>query len=187
MDGLFLAGAEQVAPQLLGAILSCGDGPTRCAGRIVETEAYLPRGDPASHAFRGATARNASMFLAGGHAYVYRIYGMHLCFNVVTGEEGVGEAVLIRALEPLEGLEQMAQRRGTRSTRALCSGPGKLTQSLGIEHEDDGVLLSAGHIRIAPGALRPGERIAQGPRIGVSKAAELELRFWLEDNAFVSR
>lgn len=177
VNALFEGGAERVAERLLGATLSTGSGAERCAGRIIETEAYLPEGDPASHAFRGETARNASMFLAAGRIYVYRIYGMHLCFNVVTGEAGVGEAVLIRALEPLEGEELMSQRRGTGVSRALCSGPAKLVQALGIEHADDGSEFRAGKIEIAAGELREDEIVSRGPRVGISKAVLLELRF----------
>ncbi len=173
MNALFRGGAERVAERLLGATLACGD----CSGRIIETEAYLPKNDPASHSHCGPTARNSSMFLPAGHVYVYRIYGVHLCFNVVTGAKGSGEAVLIRALEPLEGIDLMAKRRGRPALRDLCSGPGKLVQALGIELGDDGSSLDGGRVRLACGKLRPRERVERSPRIGISKATELELRF----------
>jgi len=117
------------------------------------------------------------MFLAAGHVYVYRIYGVHLCFNVVTGAKGSGEAVLIRALEPLEGIDHMAERRGRSKLGELCSGPGKLVQALGIDLGDDGALLEGGRIRLVPGKLKPQERVERSPRIGISKATDLELRF----------
>jgi len=148
-------------------------------GRIVETEAYLAAGDGASHSARGRTARNAAMFLAPGHAYVYLCYGMHVCLNVVTGPEGVGEAVLVRALEPLEGLATMRKRRGAKvAERDLCRGPGRLCQALGISLADDGRALASGALRLVPpprGARRP--ELLVGPRVGITKSAELPLRF----------
>lgn len=148
-------------------------------GRIVETEAYLAQGDGASHSARGPTARNRAMFGPPGHAYVYLVYGMHHCLNVVTAAEGVGEAVLLRALEPLEGLAHLRARRGARvRDRDLCRGPGRLCQALSIDLACDGVALSAGDLRLLPppsGA--PPPRLAVGPRIGITKGAELPLRF----------
>lgn len=171
------AGAEQAAEALLGAVLRSRIGGVEAAGRIVETEAYLADGDGASHSAPGPTARNASMFAPAGTAYVYLIYGMHHCFNVATGADGRGEAVLVRALEPLEGLAAMRARRGASiRDRDLCRGPGRLAQALGIGRERDGVDLLGRR-----GALRlePGERLAhvRGPRVGITKAAELPLRF----------
>jgi DNA-3-methyladenine glycosylase len=150
----------------------------RLVGRIVETEAYLAAGDGASHSARGRTARNAAMFLAPGHAYVYLCYGMHVCLNVVTGPDGVGEAVLLRALEPLEGLAAMRRRRGAKvAERDLCRGPGRLCQAFGITRADDGTWLD-GKLRLVPpprGEPRP--ELVVGPRVGITKSAELPLRF----------
>lgn len=184
--GAYSGATALVARRLLGRVLVHDTPQGRVAGRIVETEAYL-RDDPASHAFRGPTARNASMFLARGHGYVYRIYGVHRCFNVVTGPEGVGEAVLVRALEPLEGLELMVARRGRSDPRELCSGPGKLVAALGIGPEHDGVDLTRGPLRILAGGPVPRGRIVAASRIGVSRAAERVLRFFPRDCPWVSR
>ena len=185
----FARGTVQVARSLLGSVLihRCEDGVT--AGRIVETEAYL-RDDPACHASRGMTPRNAPMFGPPGRAYVYFIYGMYHCFNVVTAPKGVGEAVLIRALEPLVGLPLMARRRGTGDERAFCSGPGKLVLAMGIGREHNGISLLRGPLRILPHDSYPWEgprRIKASPRVGISLAADLPLRFHLAGNPFVSR
>lgn len=177
---------EDVARRLLGAVLLHESREGIAAGRIVETEAYL-HDDPAAHSFRGKTQRNASMFLGAGHAYVYLIYGVHHCFNVVTNDAGVGEAVLVRALEPVEGIELMAQRRGTDVVRQLCSGPGKLVQALGITREHDGVSLLCPELRICEPTTRSSEPIVSAKRIGITKAAEEELRFYLKGNPHVSR
>lgn len=176
---LLESGAEAAAAGLLGCVLRSGVGGQATAGRIVETEAYLPEGDAASHSYRGETKRCRSMFARAGTAYVYLIYGMHRCFNVVTGDVGRGEAVLVRALEPLDGLDAMRARRGeTVSDRDLCRGPGRLAQALGIELEHDGLgLLDAeSPITLEPG---PGEPLAheRSTRIGITKAADLRLRF----------
>ncbi|MBI5363469.1 MAG: DNA-3-methyladenine glycosylase, partial [Planctomycetes bacterium] len=144
----FAREASTVAHALVGKLLVHRTREGTCSGRIVETEAYLSAGDAASHAHRGPTPRNASMFAAGGTAYVYRIYGVHLCFNVVTGPTGSGEAVLVRALEPLRGVELQRTRRGIADLRALCSGPGKLVQALGIRREHDGTSLVDGAIGV---------------------------------------
>jgi DNA-3-methyladenine glycosylase len=183
VTGLFAGSTEAVARRLLGAQLVHETPQGRVAGRIVETEAYLAAGDEASHSRPGPTARNGSMFLARGHVYVYRIYGMHHCFNVVTGPAGRGEAVLVRALEPLEGLERMRARRGGRRDRDLCSGPGKLTQALGIGPEHDGVALD-GALRIQPREGRVALEV--GPRVGITRSADLPLRFWIRGGAWCS-
>lgn len=177
---------EDVARRLLGAVLMHDSSDGVASGRIVETEAYL-HDDPAAHSYRGETQRNASMFLGPGHAYVYLIYGVHHCFNVVTNDAGVGEAVLIRALEPIEGIELMARRRGTDVLRQLCSGPGKLVQALGITREHDGVPLLRSKVRISLPDEQPSEAIITSARIGVSRAVERELRYRLDGNVHVSR
>ena len=172
------SGAQAAAPRLLGVEVVTRIDGALTRGRIVETEAYLAEDDAASHSASGPTRRNASMFEAAGAGYVYLIYGMHLCFNVVTGAAGQGEAVLIRALEPLEGLDAMRRRRGGRaSDRDLCRGPGRLAQALGIERADDGgALLARGRIRLIDRSAAPAA-VEVGPRIGITKSAELPLRF----------
>lgn len=154
-------------------------------GVIVEAEAY-DRDDPASHSHRGPTPRNAAMFGAIARAYVYRIYGVHWCLNVVCGDPGSGQAVLIRALEPTLGLDQMCARRGTADPRALCSGPGKLCQALGVTDEHDHAPLGAAPFRLEPPAGPPGD-ILTGPRIGLTKGVETPWRFGLDGSAFLSR
>jgi DNA-3-methyladenine glycosylase len=163
-------------------------------GRITETEAYRPD-DPASHAYRGRTARNASMFGPAGHAYVYFTYGMHYCFNVVAAEVGVAEAVLIRALEPLGGLDLMRVRRGiakavpdaVRYGRQLCGGPARLCQAFGIDRALDGVeLVPATGLWIAE-ALSPPAAIRATPRIGISVAMDIPWRFTVAGDPYTSR
>jgi DNA-3-methyladenine glycosylase len=176
----FARSVHEVAPELIGATLLVeGVG-----GVIVEVEAY-DQEDPASHGFRGPTERNAAMFGPPGHAYVYRSYGIHWCINFVCDVEGRAEAALIRALEPTRGLDAMRARRGVDDPRRLCSGPGKLCQALGITREHDGLALDR-----TPFALyaRSGDvAIATGPRIGITRAAELPLRYALAGSPFLSR
>lgn len=176
----FAQPAADVARGLLGAeLLVHGVG-----GVVVETEAYT-REDPASHSFAGKTLRNASMFGPVGHAYVYRSYGIHWCLNVVCAAEGGGSAVLIRALEPTTGLEIMAGRRRLNDVGRLCSGPGRLCQALGITAEFDGRALDA-----PPFELRFGRTVAAvavGPRIGISRGADLPWRFGAAGSRFLSR
>jgi DNA-3-methyladenine glycosylase len=163
-----------VAPDLLGAVLVVERDGIRVAGRIIETEAYTAH-DPASHSFRGRTPRNAVMFGPAGHLYVYRSYGIHWCANVVTGSEGDGQAVLLRAVDPLEGADEMLRRRGR---RPLADGPGKLCQAFGLDGDDDGAdLCGQGPIRIFDdGAVQLGDPIV-GPRIGITKAVDTPWRF----------
>jgi len=176
-----------VARALLGAYLVHDGARGRTAGRIVETEAYLGAIDPASHAFSGETQRNHVMFGAPGHAYIYFTYGMYHCVNVATMPAGTGEAVLLRALEPVDGIPLMFERRGVNRLERLCDGPAKLVLAMGITPQ------LAGHdFRKPPLRLlaRQGEdrpAIVEGPRIGISKASELPLRFHIADSRFVSR
>ncbi len=172
-----------VAPELIGCTVEHG-GAT---GVIVETEAYH-EGEPASHAFVGLTPRTRTLYGMPGSAYVYRSYGIHALLNAVCEPQGVGAAVLIRALEPLSGIESMAARRGVLPELELCSGPGKLTQALGISLADNGSSLSSGPVRIGP--RPPGWEdppLVQGPRVGISRAVELPWRFSLAGSPYVSR
>lgn len=177
---LFAADSVTFARNLIGAWLLV-DG---VGGRIVETEAY-DRDDPASHSHRGPTERNRSMFGPPGHAYVYRSYGLHWCLNFVCREAGHGAGVLIRAIEPLQGLDRMRQRRGLADPRLLCSGPGRVGQALGITRALDGLPLDAPpfELRLAP-AQGP---VAAGPRIGIRRAIETPWRFGLAGSPFLSR
>jgi DNA-3-methyladenine glycosylase len=177
--------ATEVAPALLGHVLvrASSDG-TRTSARIVEVEAYGPD-DPASHAFRGMTPRNAVMFGPAGHLYVYFTYGMHFCMNVVTGRAGEGTAVLLRAGEPLEGLEGMRSRRRRETTVDLCSGPGRFAQAFGVARSENGVdLVEGDSLWVEPG--QRSEPIATGIRVGVRETSR-SWRYWLEGNTFVSR
>jgi DNA-3-methyladenine glycosylase len=176
----FRRSVHEVAPDLIGATLLV-DG---VGGRIVELEAYDQQ-DPASHGYRGRTARNAAMFGPSGHAYVYRSYGIHWCVNLVCGGEGVPEAVLIRALEPTHGVDLQQSRRGVEDLRALCSGPGKLCQALGITGEHDGLALDLPPFRIEARVEIP--EIVTGPRIGITRATELSWRYMSAGSPYLSR
>jgi len=166
-----------VARELLGArLLVNGVG-----GIITETEAYHP-GEPASHAHRGPTPRNGSMFLGPGHVYVYRSYGIHWCFNLVCADAA---AVLIRAIEPTDGIVQMIERRGLSDPRGLCSGPGKLCMAMNITKAEDGLTLAGPPFCFTPAASGPA--VVIGPRIGISKAAELPWRFGIAGSTYLSR
>lgn len=176
----FARSVHQVAPELVGATLLV-DG---VGGVIVEVEAY-DQDDPASHGYRGRTARNAAMFGPPGHAYVYRSYGLHWCLNLVCGEVGVAEAVLVRALQPTRGLSVMRARRGVEDPRLLCSGPGRLCQALGVTGAHDGLPLDR-----PPFALlaREGEvEVVRAPRVGIRRAADLPWRYLLAGSPFLSR
>lgn len=186
--------AEEVARDLLGRYLVRRLDGERLVLRLVETEAYLGAPDPASHAWNGRrTARNASLYLAGGRAYVYLIYGLHHCLNAVTGEAGEGSAVLLRAGEPVTGEERMRANRGlARRPRPgeLAGGPGKLCRALAIDRRHDGGSLVRGELVLAHGEPLPAARIVAGPRVGVDyagEAARWPLRFAERGNREVSR
>jgi DNA-3-methyladenine glycosylase len=176
----FARSVHKVAPDLIGATLLVNG----VGGVIVELEAYHHT-EPAAHSFNGPTPRNAVMFGPGGFVYVYRSYGIHWCVNFVCEREGSASAVLIRALEPTHGIAAMRRRRGLHDEGSLCSGPGKLTQALGITHAHNGLALD-----VPPFALhaRTGTiEIATGVRIGITKAAELPWRYGLKGSKFLSK
>jgi DNA-3-methyladenine glycosylase len=173
----------EVARSLIGCVVRQGG----CSGVIIETEAYHDS-EPACHAFVGLTARTSTLFGPPGIAYVYRSYGIHALLNAVSEPEGVGAAVLIRALEPLDGLELMRARRGLEPLRELCSGPGKLTQALGVELSANGCDLVRGPVVFEPPpAEREGVKVRAGRRIGITKAADLPWRFGVSGSPFLSR
>ena len=194
-DSFFDASAAEVAPALLGHwLLRREDDGSFSGGIIVETEAYLAHGDPACHAARGRTERNRSMWGPSGRAYIYFIYGMHHCFNVVCQPDGVAEAVLVRAVEATVGLHHLRRRRAGASNRELMNGPGKLCLALGIDRGSDGLRLDhpGSSIFIASNPDREGVvhrtgPIKASPRIGITKAANLPLRFALANSGFTSR
>jgi DNA-3-methyladenine glycosylase len=176
----FAHSVHRVAPDLIGATLMFGG----VGGRIVEVEAYHHT-DPAAHSFGGRTERNAVMFGPPGHAYVYRSYGIHWCLNFVCEAEGSASAVLIRALEPVEGVARMRRRRKTADARLLCSGPGRLCQALGITGAANGLPLDRPPFELW--ARRGRVPIAIGPRIGISKAVEHPWRYGLRGSRFISK
>jgi DNA-3-methyladenine glycosylase len=176
----FARSVHEVAPALVGCTLLV-DG---VGGRIVEVEAY-DQHDPAAHSYRGRTARNRSMFGPHGHAYVYRSYGMHWCLNLVCEREGLASAALVRALEPTHEVETMRERRRVEEVRRLCSGPGNVCQALAIGREHDGLPLDR-----PPFALFEANddvELAQGPRVGLTRATELPWRYGLVGSKFLSR
>lgn len=179
--------AVDVAENLLGCnLVSIIDGKTRrTSGIIVETEAYTGEDDPGSHAYKGKTQRNSTMYGQPGRAYVYLIYGMYYLFNVVTCPPGVPEAVLIRALEPVEGIDIMKERRNTCKIDNLTTGPGKLTQALGITIDQNGLDLTDDIVWIEKNTSVDSENIATSSRIGV--ADNQKLRFFIKKNAFISQ
>jgi DNA-3-methyladenine glycosylase len=166
-DEFFARDATVVAPDLLNKVLAV-DG---CAGRIVEVEAYTSD-DPASHCYRGRTPRNAVMFGPPGRLYVYFSYGVHHCVNIVTGSDGDGQAVLLRAIEPLDGIDQMRARRGAVADRALTDGPGKLAQAFGLDLSDNGRVAA-----VYDDGVEPPNNPRVGPRVGITQAADWPRRF----------
>jgi DNA-3-methyladenine glycosylase len=176
----FARSVHEVAPDLVGSTLLI-DG---VGGRIVEVEAYDGE-DPASHGYRGQTARNRAMFGPPGHAYVYRSYGVHWCLNLVCDEEGRAEAVLVRALEPTHGLDAMRARRGLDEERLLCSGPGRLCQALGVTGACDGHALDRPPFRLL--APEVEAEVVRGRRVGITRAADLPWRYGLAGSRFLSR
>jgi DNA-3-methyladenine glycosylase len=182
-EAFYARSVHEVAHDLVGCVVRHAGA----SGRIVETESYH-QAEPACHAFVGLTPRTSTLFGPPGRAYVYRSYGIHALLNAVTEDDGVGAAVLIRALEPLEGTRLMRRRRGVDRPEELCSGPGKLTQALGIPLGLNGTSLVDGPIEIdrAPAEARP-PRVVRGERVGITKAAELPWRFCDATSRHVSR
>ncbi len=177
--------SRAVAPDLLGKVVVAGER----RGRIVEVEAYCGPEDPAAHSYRGPTARNATMFGPPGHLYVYFTYGMHWCCNPVCGDEDEGVAVLLRALEPLAGLDAMRAARGGVRDRDLCRGPARLCEALGITGTMNGADLVTGDrgVSIVDDGTRPPADPAVGPRIGITRGADSPWRWWVPDSPWVSR
>lgn len=186
-DWSWLGGsALDAAPRLLGKLLVAGDA----VGRIVEVEAYMGADDPASHAYRGRTPRNATMFGDAGHLYVYFTYGMHHCCNVVCGPVGIAQAVLIRALAPIDGTDVMeSRRRAARREVDLCNGPAKLCQALGIDRRLDGIDLldPASPVRLVDDGVAPPPTAIASPRVGISTATDRRWRFSVPGDRHVSR
>jgi DNA-3-methyladenine glycosylase len=178
--------AEIIAPQLLGSHLVREFNGQRLVGKIVETEAY-DESDAASHSYKGQTPRTDVMFGPAGHLYVYFTYGMHYCCNVVCGSVGEGSAVLIRAIEPLEGEEFMAQNRQNRSGLELTNGPAKLCQALQIDKSWNGHDLTQLPLKLVLQAPTPTEEIKRTARVGISVAQDVPWRFYLKDNPYVSK
>lgn len=175
----------EVAKALLGCRLIHASEEGLTSGIIVETEAYL-RDDPASHSFRRMTTRTAPMFDKAGTIYVYQIYGVHFCANITTNETGIGEAVLLRALQPVEGIEIMQKRRKNTDIKSLCSGPGKLVEAMGIKKTMNNWVVNESPIQlIAPAGNNPEVHITT--RIGITLAKDLNYRFYLKNNPFISR
>ena len=180
--------AETVAADLLGMVVVSSIGGRSTAGVIVETEAYLGYDDPASHGYlHRRNARNAALFGPPGLWYVYLSYGMHWCANLVCQQAGYASAVLLRALEPLDGLKIMRQRRGAVPDRALCSGPGKLCQALGIDRDLDGARMGASPVLVRRPVRSEQRRIAATPRVGITKAVDWPLRFVVAGSPWLSR
>ncbi|MDQ3951032.1 MAG: DNA-3-methyladenine glycosylase [Gemmatimonadota bacterium] len=178
---------EIVARDMLGAILECHTPEGIAGGRVVETEAYLGEHDPACHAAVGRTARTLPLYGPPGTSYVYFIYGMHWCVNAVTRAVGLPSAVLIRALEPLEGIELMRQRRpGARRLEELTNGPSRLCRALGIAGAHNGLPLQRPPLLVRRGRRVPDDAVVVTPRIGISKAADWPLRWLVADSRFVS-
>jgi DNA-3-methyladenine glycosylase len=176
----------EVARDLLGKTFVRPLGSTILSGRIVETEAYQGVSDPGSHAFRGLSPRTQVMFGPPGRLYVYFTYGMHFCANVVTEEEGVAGAVLLRALEPLSGLELMERRRGRGKPIELCSGPAKLCSAFGISRSDNGATLLGREFSIEDDQFEVGE-VRTSTRVGLTNGKSLPLRFYIAGNPYVSK
>ena len=184
----FARSADVVARELLGSVMVSTEGGVVTAGRIVETEAYLGYDDPAAHGYLGRrNERNAAIFGPPGSWYVYLSYGMHWCANLVCAREGEAAAVLIRALEPLEGLDVMRERRRGVSDHQLCAGPGRLCQALGITRALDSAMMRGSTVTVHRGRVARADVVAATPRVGISKAVDWPLRFVIHGSRWASR
>ena len=187
-QSFFLQPTLQAARALLGARLTTVVRGSMTSGRIVEVEAYHGPSDPAAHSFNGKTERNHWMFERGGLCYVYRIYGLHHCVNVVTEKTGIGAAVLIRAIEPLDGFKTMARRRNNKDTKMLTSGPARLCEALGITIAHSGEnLTTSPRIYLSPDLTHPDKEIGCSSRIGISKGTDLPWRLFVRSSRWISR
>jgi DNA-3-methyladenine glycosylase len=179
---------EIVAREMLGTILECTTDEGTASGIIVETEAYIGEEDPACHAAAGRTRRTAPLYGKPGMSYVYFIYGVHWCFNAVTRAEGLPSAVLVRALQPLKGIELMRERRGPKISEVnLTNGPGKLCSALAIDGSMNGLPLQRGRLVVRAGTPVPASDIVTAKRIGITKAADWPLRYYIRNSEYVSR
>jgi len=184
----YLIDTDRIARKLLGKLLVKREENNQfTAGMIVETEAYIPNGDSANHSASGKTQRNAAMHEQGGILYVYKIYGVHYCTNVVTESYGLGSAVLLRALEPVEGIELMKSRRNSDNITELCKGPGNLSCAMGLDKSNNFASLLTDNLFIQDYKSLKINEISETGRIGISKAADLKLRFFIADSKYVSR
>jgi len=185
----FIRPTLQVARDLLGKHLVCETKKHRLVGKIVEVEAYLGERDPASHSFRGRTQRNEVMFRSGGYLYVYFTYGMHFCCNVVTGRQGKGRAVLLRAVEPIEGKQWMKARRAKSTSEIdLCNGPAKVCQAFGINRKENGTDLCGNSIWIGVATNKTDKfDIGSSTRIGISNGSKHQWRYFVKNSSFVSK
>ncbi len=186
-EEFYLQNTLDVARALLGKIFVKLAGDAVLAGRIVETEAYMQHGDPSCHSFRGKNKRNEIMFGPSGRLYVYFIYGMHYCMNVVTQEQGIADAVLIRAVEPVAGIEDMKKNRGTDDFKVLAKGPARLCQAFAVGRGENGLSLQGPKIRIIDSPDMKETQVGRSPRIGISSAQDFPWRFYEIDSPFVSR
>ncbi len=186
-ENFFIRTPEEIAPELIGKVLVKKENGKYLAGMIVETEAYLHKDDLACHSAVGKTERNAPMFEVGGTLYVYKIYGIHHCINVVTEDKGIGSAVLIRAMEPLIGLDIMKKNRGINNIVNLCKGPGNVAKAFGFDKSDNFKLLTTENLFIQRFNSIDNNKIIQCKRVGIKKSADLMLRFYLENSEFVSK
>jgi DNA-3-methyladenine glycosylase len=185
-EDFFSRPATELAPALIGCLLRKDSSRGPVSGVIVETEAYT-REDPASHSYGGMTARNRTMFQGGGLAYVYMIYGVHNCFNVTSGLPGTGQAVLVRAVRPVQGIEIMRANRGLQDIRKLCSGPGMLCQAFGMDRSLNGTSLIGGEVRLMVPRIPLELEISCGMRVGITRGREMMRRHFLRDSEWVSR
>lgn len=186
-ESFFLQAPEIVAKELLGSILVKKEKNSLIAGLIVETEAYLHLNDLSSHSYIGQTNRNKAMFERGGIIYVYKIYGIHHCINIVTEDKGIASAVLIRAIQPIYGIDTMIKLRGVTDQTRLCKGPGNLAKAYNINLDDNFKRLTTKDLYIQKNVDDPDNEIIKSKRIGISKSSELELRFYLKNSKFISR